>query len=223
MNSETNSQKQSQEATPQLPGIFKLAWMLFMQRATLYHHLKACGIDDPDAPIWRLLWLAKENRPIKRRYARQILILVFITMPIVSFFISLAVNDVFILLRFSINFEAWALGLVFALVLALAFGMGLTLVFGTVFGTIFSLSFGIGFSVALSAVFSLVLGIPVPDISYLHTVDGKLWNAIIAESVIAATIFSFAIFLSALVFCLTFCIAFFCATLGWNKLRKMSN
>jgi len=213
MNSETNNQNQAE--SPQLPGIFKLLWMFLMQPVTLHHHLKACGIDDPDAPIWRLWW-AKENRTITRRYARQILILVFITMPTGSFFLSLAVNDVFILLRFSINFEAWGFGLVFALISALAFGMGLTFVFGTASGTVFSLYFGIGFSVALSAVFGLVLGIPVPDISYLHSVDGKLMDAIMAESVIAMTILMFAIFLSALVFCLTLCIAF-CAALGWNK------
>jgi len=211
MNSQTDNQNQS----PQLPGIFKLAWMLLMQPVTLHRHLKACGIDDPDAPIW-MLWWAKENRTIKRRYARQILILVFITMPIVSFFLSLAVNDVFILLRYSINFNAWALGIVFGLVSALAFGMGLILVFGTVSGTVFSLSFGIGFSVALSAVFGLVLGIPVPDISDVHTVAGGPMGDIMAVSVIAATVVTFAIFLSGLFFCITFCNAF-CAASGLNK------
>ncbi len=189
-----------------------------MQPVTLHHHLEACGIDNPDASLWKLWFTKDESRSIKRCYILQILILLFIIMPIISFFLSLAVNNVFILLKCSINFKAWASGLVFGLASAIAFGMGLALVFGTLSGTVFALSFGIVFSVALSGIFCLTFGIPIPEISdvYSNRITGEPMGAIIAVSVIASVIVIVALVGSAIAFCLAFCVAL-AAALGGNK------
>ena len=41
------------ESAPQVPGLFALGWLLFMQPITLHHRLRACGIDRADEGVLR--------------------------------------------------------------------------------------------------------------------------------------------------------------------------
>lgn len=106
---------------PKLPDFWPLVWLLFMQPITLHHRLKACGIDEPDAPFFKL-WFAKdETRTIKRQYVKQMLRLLLVLMPIATLVFSLFTLDLFILLGYPIDFERWALGVAVGVAFGVAF------------------------------------------------------------------------------------------------------
>jgi formylglycine-generating enzyme required for sulfatase activity len=158
------TENKSHEA--KLPNLFSLLWLVLMQPITLRHRLKACGIGNPDASIFKL-WLAKdETRSIKHQYIKQLLVLLLIVMPIswimlYIYFgpISGYYDDFFIR---GMDGTAFVFGgVVGSLIGGMVGGMDIVVAIGIVFGMAFNMAFivfggGIGNLVASLLVFTVI-------------------------------------------------------------------
>ncbi|MEK8015483.1 MAG: hypothetical protein VSS75_001360, partial [Candidatus Parabeggiatoa sp.] len=104
-----------------LPNLLSLLWLILIQPNTLRHRLKACGIENPDASIFKLWFAQDETRSIKRQYVKKFLLLLLVIMPIISW----AITYLFFgsLLGFSINFSGWTAFLLGGIVGGLVGGM----------------------------------------------------------------------------------------------------
>jgi hypothetical protein len=74
-----------------LPGFARFAWMFFMQPVSLHHLLKASGIEEPNAPGWKLWFRPGPDREIRRSYVRRLMDLL-LAMPPIAFGLSLCLD-----------------------------------------------------------------------------------------------------------------------------------
>jgi hypothetical protein len=55
-----------------MPGYWKFLWMFWMQPVTLHFRLKACGIQEPGMPGWKLIFTAFRERGAERVYLQRL-------------------------------------------------------------------------------------------------------------------------------------------------------
>ncbi|RKZ77707.1 MAG: hypothetical protein DRR19_27545 [Candidatus Parabeggiatoa sp. nov. 1] len=150
----------------ELPSLFSLLWLILMQPFTLRHRLKACGIENPDASVFKL-WFAKdETRSIKHQYVKQFLLLLLVVMPIISMvvvtFSGLSIEQ----LRFD--------NLVIIIVVSIIMGMAGSMMgyMSSFIATTMAIGVGIGIANAIFGIGSDVVGVAIA---------GIFWSAATAD------------------------------------------
>ena len=121
----------TEQTTTSLPGYWELLWLLFMQPVTLHHRLKACGIDEPNAPAW-LLWRKGGQH---RSYTLRMLTVLITATPVLACGLNLVLQlfdfdtawqELVVLVGYSVAFGVAVgvtLGVAKGVALAVALGM----------------------------------------------------------------------------------------------------
>ena len=129
----------------QMPGYVSFAWMFFMQPLRLRQRLKACGIEDPDAPA-RQIW--RDPAPdLQREYVKRCFGILLSMIPLVLGIALLARP-----LGMTIDLSGVALGAALGVALGARFGFASGVVRGVAFGGAFSVIAGLAAGVASGGV-----------------------------------------------------------------------
>lgn len=152
--------------TMSLPKLIPLIWLFFMQPITLHYRLKACGIENPDAPLLKL-YVKGEFTHLQNQYIFEMLGILFLVTPVASLFTLL----LFDILGYPLDFTRWlvgiAVGITFGITFSMAFGLvvgvAVGVAVGVTGGVAFDLAFGVvggvAFAIAGGVAYSMVYGI----------------------------------------------------------------
>ena len=150
-----------------LPSWLSLLWLILMQPITLHHRLKACGIESPDASIFKLWFAQDETRSIKRQYVKQFLLLLLVVMPLISWTIVYPLFDSMLGFPIDINFPykvALFLGCMIGGMVGSIFGgvvVGIagSIVGGVAGGVAMDMAVGVTFGIFGVGIISMAVGI----------------------------------------------------------------
>ncbi len=135
-------------AEARLPGYLRFMWMFFMQPVSLHHRLKACGIEEPGAPGWRLWRDLRAKHELRRVYFRR-LIATLALMPPTAVALALFLRS----LAIEVTWGGVAYGVAFGMAIS-----GIGLAFGVAFGVAYGVALGVSFSMAYGVAFGKVSG-----------------------------------------------------------------
>lgn len=122
-----------------------------MQPITLHYRLKACGIENPDTPLLKLYRTRGESSVVQKRYALEMLGVLFLVTPFASLFTLILFNQ----MGYPIDFTRWLIGIAIGII----FGITFSISFGTVVGIAVGVAVGVASSVAFDLAFSVIGGV----------------------------------------------------------------
>lgn len=138
---------------PTLPGFWKFFWMFWMQPVTLHHRLKACGIDEPGTPGWKLVRAAVQGEN-ERIYLQRLIGVFAAVVPLASaLFVCLRTSSV------PLDPQEFVLGVAVGVVFGVAFGVALGVALGVIHGVTLGVALGVAFGVAGGVVLGVVGGL----------------------------------------------------------------
>ncbi len=164
-------------AEARLPEYLRFVWMFFLRPVSLHRRLKACGIEEPGAPGWRV-WRDLAGAPALRRgYLGRLVTTLALTVPVVGAVVwcleslgfhlnwghvtvSIAVSvAVSVAVTVPVVAGVLALGVAVGPSEAMVFSVGISMVLGVVVGVVASVAFGVTFSVAYIVRTGLAVGV----------------------------------------------------------------
>jgi hypothetical protein len=166
-----------------LPGYWLFVWMLFMQPIRLHHLLRACGVDDPGAPMWRL-WRRDRASGVTRAYLERMLFVLVALTPLVAG----AASGILWTLGLPVSWDRVAAGVAAGAALGMALGIALGVAAGVAAGVVFGVAAGValGMDVVLAFVMANGMALSVAGGMALGMNRGvaNKWASSVADGVV---------------------------------------
>ena len=133
--------------------------MFVMQPVSLHHRLRACGIENLNAPLWALWRQPGPGQKVRRQYVRLAVLLLALTTPA----LVLAAAGGLYLAGVDVDFAGMASGLAIgmagAMVISWADDLAFFVAYGVTLGLAVSVALGGGGNVVLGVIFGATFGV----------------------------------------------------------------